>query len=467
MTRRAFLLLLAMSIFAIIYNIYLPAHPDETYYWQWGRHLALSYYDGPPLMAYLIRIVTTIFGISAWSIKFTAVICMTGGIYFIYRLSRELFDSKTAFFTLLLIIFLPITQAGYTVSTLDPALFLFWSLTLYWFYLAITRDDDKYRYLAGIALGLTLLAKYPGVLLGVSLFLFLIFSSYRKQLKNIHWYIAALIAIIVFSPVIIWNWQHHWASFDYQFTHGVSQHLRFNFDLMLNYLAGQLGIANPIFLIAAIYFSLRHLKTICNDRRLLFVALPFWLVFLFFFYNGSFKFAESNWAAPAYISATILVAHFIVHFQRRILLYSITILGIALCIFIRFPITTPFLPKQAILLGKFLGYKQVIAQASTAYQKSDVIVSGNIQNASELALYLPGHPQTYILRETHRQYAIWSAPIKTAIRAGKIKAIVYIGEPGNTDQLDQYFKHQKLIKQLNYQGQWNTRHWVMIRAWND
>lgn len=465
--RRAYLLLLLMGVFAVIYNLYLPAHPDEAYYWEWSRHLALSYYDGPPLMAYLIRVVTAIFGISASSIKLTAVLCMTVGLYFIFLLTRELFDEKTAFCALVLLMFLPIIQAGYVISSLDPGMFCFWSLTLYWFYLAVSRDNNFYRYLAGFALGLTTLTKYPGLLLGISLFLFMLLTPYRKQLKNINWYLAAILSILVFSPVLIWNWQHDWISFSFQYHHGVAQHKVFNLDSMINYLSAQIGIANPIFLISAIYFSLRYLKLIFSQPKILYVAIPFWLVFLFFFYNSLFKHANQDWAAPAYISAAVFMAYFVQQYQRKILLYAIVILSLVLMIFIRFPITTPFLPKDAIILKQFLGYQELIQQAIPYYKKTEIVVSNDRHSAAELALYLPGHPNIYILSNTKHQYAYWSKPIKKAIITGKIKSVLYIGSPSNVNDLKHYFRYQRLLQHLNYNGRWNTRHWVVVDAWNN
>lgn len=465
-SKTALYLLLLMTVFALIYNIFLPAHTDEAYYWQWGRHLALSYYDGPPLMAYLIRISTTAFGISAWSIKFPAVMCMSGAALAITALGGELFGRKVATTSLLLLIFMPITQAGYVISTLDPALVCFWSITLYVFYLALSREKNRYRYLAGFCLGLTLLAKYPGVLVGMSLFLFMLFSHYRSQLKNINWYLAVLLALLVFSPVIIWNYQQHWASFTFQYSHGVASSKHFQLDLMGSFIGSQLGVANPIFLIAVLYYSIRYFKTIWCNKKLLYVALPFWVTFFFFFYQGLFQYAEANWAAPAYISAAVLLAYFIVHFNKRVLFYAIVGLNIVLTIFMRFPQTTPFLPNDAILMTNFLGFKQVIQQAAPYYKHSDIVISNRIQTASLAALYLPNHPQTYILGDTHRQYSYWSKSLKAAIRAGKVKSVLYVGEELSSYSFQGYFKHSKVLKKLTYNGEWNSRHWVVIRAWN-
>lgn len=465
--KKAFYLLLFVTLFSLIYNIFLPAHADEIYYWVWGQHLALSYYDGPPLMAYMLRIATAIFGVSAWSVKLPAVICMSTSLYFIYRLAQYLFDERTAFVSLLLLIFMPIAQSGYVISTLDPALILFWVLTLYYFCLAIHSNKVRYRYIAGFCLGLCLLAKYPGVLLGVALFLFLLITQYRKQLLSAHWYLAAILALIVFSPVLIWNWQHHWLSFAFQYNHGVASEKHFQWNLLGNFLGSQLGVANPIFLLFSIYISLRHCKTIWRDKKLLIIALPFWVTFLFFTYQAMFKFAEANWAAAAYVSASILAAFFIVKRQHKLVLYSIVVVNIIFTIMLRFPQTTPFLPNKSILLRNFMGYEYILRNASKFYQPGDFVVSNRHQSAAVDSFYLPGHPQVYVLDNTVNQYYLWSKKIKTEILQGKIKSVLYIGERDKQGSLSNYFQHQTTLDNITYDGRWITRKWSVIRAWND
>lgn len=92
---------------------------------------------------------------------------------------------------------------------------------------APSKNNTKYRYLASINLGLTVISKYPGVLLGVSLLIYLAISkTYRKELKNIHWYIGSVVALLIFSPVFIWNWQHDFSGFLFQWHHGVAQRMR-------------------------------------------------------------------------------------------------------------------------------------------------------------------------------------------------------------------------------------------------
>ncbi len=466
-SKPAWWLIIGMFLFACIYNAYLPAHTDAAYYWQWSRHLALSYFDGPPLMAYLIHALTALFGNSAFIIKSAAVICMTIGLSYIYRLAHEMFGVKCANYALLIMLVMPLTQVGFAITTLDPALFCCWALAYYYFYKAITDDKTRYRYLTGLFLGLALLAKYPAILLAGSFFIYLLITGYRKEFKNIHWYLAAILAVLVFSPVITWNWQHHWLGFTFQYNHGVAKQKIFQFSLLLNYLGMQFGVSNPVFFLATLYFLIRRGKSICTNKKLLYLAVPFLGVFLFFLYQSLFKKGLANWPAPAYISASILVAYFIEQFRLKVLLIAIITVGLILSLFVRFPRLTPFLPNQSILKTQFLGYPELVQQATGFYSPGDVLVSDSYQNASELALYLPNYPQTYVLKSDRpSEYTFWSAALVKRIQQGQITHALYIGEPDEVSNSLLFFKHSKLLGTLRYSNKWQKRQWAVIRLWN-
>ena len=57
--------LLVLSVFRIFYILHGPLDlgPDEAHYWEWSRHLDLSYYSKGPMIAYLI----------AWVLRSSAI----------------------------------------------------------------------------------------------------------------------------------------------------------------------------------------------------------------------------------------------------------------------------------------------------------------------------------------------------------------------------------------------------------
>lgn len=69
---------------------------DTYYYWDWSRHLALSYYDGSPMIAYFIRFATSLFGNNLFALSFIGITCIafTSGI--IYKSARFFYLAKQA-----------------------------------------------------------------------------------------------------------------------------------------------------------------------------------------------------------------------------------------------------------------------------------------------------------------------------------------------------------------------------------
>src|ERR1051326_2485110 len=54
---------------------HLPLSFDESYFWLWSKHLALSYYDHPPLIALSIRAGTLVFGDSEFGVRAFSFFC--------------------------------------------------------------------------------------------------------------------------------------------------------------------------------------------------------------------------------------------------------------------------------------------------------------------------------------------------------------------------------------------------------
>ena len=198
---------------------------DEAYYWLWSRHLAISYYDHPPMIAYLIRLGTALFGDSAIGIRSMAIVSMVAASALVYALTVVLFDDRrlgliaTVWFNMM-----PHTAFFSIVMYPDTPALLFWLLSCLALALVWKSGRGEYWYLAGAALGLLLLSKYTGVFLLAGAALWLVASpQMRPWLKRPEPYLAALIALVLFSPVIVWNAEHHWASFAKQFGHALDE----------------------------------------------------------------------------------------------------------------------------------------------------------------------------------------------------------------------------------------------------
>ena len=58
-----YLLVLIIATFTII------PYVDSYYYWLWSEHFQLSYIDGPPMIGYIIKLFSLIFGNSVLAIN--------------------------------------------------------------------------------------------------------------------------------------------------------------------------------------------------------------------------------------------------------------------------------------------------------------------------------------------------------------------------------------------------------------
>jgi 4-amino-4-deoxy-L-arabinose transferase-like glycosyltransferase len=73
----------------------------------------------------------------------------------------------------------------------------------------------------GICMGLALDSKYTSVLLGLAVFLAMLSCHEGRREFLTPWpWLAAILAVAVFSPVFIWNSRNHWASFEFQIREG-------------------------------------------------------------------------------------------------------------------------------------------------------------------------------------------------------------------------------------------------------
>lgn len=214
-----------LAIGIIVYSVVLrllyagcvELMPEETYYWNYSQHLDIGYLDHPPMVAWLIRLGTMLFGQTEFGVRAGAICCGAIASWFVYRLARNLFDEAGALAALVLAQTLPFFFLSGFLMTPDAPLTAAWAASLYYLERALIAQRPDAWWRAGICLGLGLISKYSIALLGPVALAFMLWDPQsRRWLRRFEPYIAALLALAVFSPVIIWNAQHDWASFAFQ-----------------------------------------------------------------------------------------------------------------------------------------------------------------------------------------------------------------------------------------------------------
>ena len=128
---KKFLLINGLILF--IFSFFIVPTNDTYYYWTWSKKLQLSYFDGPPMIAYLIWLSTHLFGDNFFALGLISTISIYGSSFLLYKTVRIFADKNTALLTISIWIVFPFSTTRFiaTSMTLDGLEAFFSFLILY------------------------------------------------------------------------------------------------------------------------------------------------------------------------------------------------------------------------------------------------------------------------------------------------------------------------------------------------
>ncbi len=198
---------------------------DEAYYWLWGQHPALSYFDHPPLHAWLLWAVDRLAGWHVWSVRLLTWLTLAGVLALFHSLARRLAPAapRLWFWRTAAIYLASPMFFGMTAFAYNDHLLVFTSLLATVCFLNFvdsaetgTGHPRRWLYLAALALGLAMLSKYNAVFVGLGFAATLgLRPQLRPWLRTPHPWLAALLAAAMQAPVIWWNLDNGFASLRY------------------------------------------------------------------------------------------------------------------------------------------------------------------------------------------------------------------------------------------------------------
>ena len=441
---RAWLVFAAMMLVRAFVAERYPLVPDETYFWEWSRHLAAGYYDHPPGIAWTIAAGVAALGDTTLGVRAGALLCNGVAAAALIVVARDLGGASAAFRASLVFALLPLSSA-LVLATPDAPLAAAVSLTL----LAVLRATDAHNagtrslgwILAGLASGAGMATKLSGVLVpaGIAVACAWI-PAYRKQFRTHGPYVAVALASVIMVPVLRWNAAHQWVAFHFQLDHGfgggesggaVNAVAR-----VLEFVGGQLLVTAIVLGAAMAVVATRAMRGKLGRRaRLLSVVAA--LCFAVMLGSAVRRSAEPNWTAVAYPALVVLLA---VGSRRaadhKRLRWGLALAGAMVVIgyahaFGLVPIATA--AARDPFSGAY-GWPELAhamnARADAERRAGSVFLAGNrYQDASELAFHSPGRPMTFSLNIGSRRnaYDHWTQFADTA-RAGD-HLILALDEP--------------------------------------
>ena len=435
MPRKVWTLLIIFFIVRMALSLLFPLTADESYYWLWSKHLAFSYVDHPPMVAYINFLFT--FGQDFLvGIRLGANVLFLIASALLYIIAKKTTNEKVAFQSLIIFNLIPHYLIIWLTQFVEIPLAVFWLLSVLILTMIVQDKNEKLWYLLGITLGLGYLSKYTMFLFWPCLLIFFWLSKENRYwLKKKELYFGVIISALFFLPVILWNWQHDWISFTYHSTKATADAVGANF---LAFVGDQLIHYTP-FIIFALFNANRYCLKKNDDTKILFA---FSAPILIFFFLLSFKIKVwAHWPAIGYILTIPNIVLYLTETKKSlgkfiswITVFSLLILGIL------------FWLSPAILLNQQNYQKN--AELKHLVPKDIKIYTKNNVSASLLEFYLkrPTYLATGFMRIGYpwgtAQYETWGIP-----NLKKGESIIYFGEDNQEtkDMAKQHFSKTEIL----------------------
>jgi 4-amino-4-deoxy-L-arabinose transferase-like glycosyltransferase len=393
-------LLVALVPVYLVLAAVVPPADDELYYWCWAERLQWSYYDHPPMTAYLIRLSTAVLGNTLLAVRLPAVVSTLTVLLVVGWLSRPR--------TLLpLVVFTPLFTFGAVLVTPDTPLLMFWALYLLWLVKVHKRLDGESPgpagpgleqstppfwlwALGGVVLGCGILGKYTTGLAVIGGFLsFLFATNWRRWAAGYAVHLG--VAFLVSLPILIHNVRHDFAPLRYQWAHSMGSP-RPGLEPFFSFLGIQLLLFGAL-PFAVFAWALRTRRELLADPRL---RACFWLFvfpFAFFLYKATRGPLEGNWALACYIAVWPLAAAWYARWQTgaRRYLFHATFAVPAACVLllaVHLVRPVPFISPRADRITRQASKIEVAREVAAALRRMRVTEP----------VYVPSYQWTALLR---------------------------------------------------------------------
>ena len=388
---------------------------DEAQYWDWTRHLQLTYYSKGPLIAWIIAFFTGIFGNTELGVRMGSIVGAALFPLLLWWLIAGFWKRPVlAVLTVFLAAVSPLFQALGILMTTDNPFVLCWTLSMIALFAAATPDDSgqdrglwPYLLLA-LAYGVGILAKYTmlglaGLAVGYGFVLqrggILPARFWRRLL-------AALVLGVVlgFLPTLIWNMHNDYVGYKH-----------------VMYLIGQVSAGK-----SATNHNMAVISTTGPTlAQSALLVMFFWPMTLFFLAWSFHTKVLANWNTVSFVAGSILgalelerllVSNPTRRTSRLLLAGGAASFALMLVLHLHqlFPLPASINPAHRLKGWQDMGARMgEVTQQRFVDPKRVFFMSDVYDITASLAFYLPGQPQTYCLWWSSRrmnQYDLWGGP---------------------------------------------------------
>ncbi|HQT89415.1 MAG TPA: glycosyltransferase family 39 protein [Acidiphilium sp.] len=225
--RLAIWIIVLATCFRLIVAFGMGLGIDESYMVAASHRFALSYFDHPFVSWWLELAIRRVTGAQTpLIVRLPFILVFAGTSFLMYCLTDRLYGARAALWAVIALTVSPVFSLAFGTWVLPDGpldFFLLAAVLAMAKALGIARPDSgaqpdpKFWLVAGLCIGLAMDSKYNAALNLLGALLFLVLDpAARRTLATWRPWAACLFALALFSPVLIWNLTHHFASFDYQ-----------------------------------------------------------------------------------------------------------------------------------------------------------------------------------------------------------------------------------------------------------
>ena len=412
--------LLVWTLIPSLTNNNLPLDTIEAL--AWGSNLDWGFNKHPPLSAFAVEFIYSIFGSQDWAYYFLSQIFIITTFIYVWKFSEEIFDKKIysliSLFVLEGIYFYNFTTPEFNVNVCQLP---FWAITVYYFWKAFITNKNLYWLLFGIFSALGFLSKYLFIYLLFSIFIYFLFNIKKNKKLIIKYFISILISLIILMPHFNWLVENNFITIFYGFGRtGIND---YNYlDHIINpivFSLKQIGIIFPAFIMIFVLIKKIRIKINLKSKKTFFLIFITLLPILLIFFTSVFTGAKirTMWMTPFYLFLGILLIDL---FKKNIQMVN---LKKFYYVFLFFLILSPSLYLSISLLDKkkrtdYPG-REIARLVQNKWDKNFIneikIVTGDVWFAGNLSYHLYSRP-------------VWTSSLREeASKLNEDQGVIYVG----------------------------------------
>ena len=307
----------------VIQGTFTELVDDEAYYHIYAQSLDWGYFDHPPFLAILIWLGETIFGTTEIGVRFFVIALQPLYLWIFWRTICPTNATRKDATLYMLISSAIIMMQPYGFVAVPDAPLLLGTALFFAAYKAFLENRKLSWLWLGIAMAVMAYSKYQGALVVLFAILF-----NPKLLINFRFYASGAVALALFTPHLLWQYNNDWPSFMY---HLSDRNRPFAWSSVTEYILNLIAVFSPFFIPLWVQAYRKVKAQNLFERALKWTPISFFIFFLLSSARGS---TQPQWLIVATFGLVWILFFYLREHERsrkyavRMALFTLALISI-------------------------------------------------------------------------------------------------------------------------------------------